>query len=208
MGSGGTCCLPVYDREWRERRSRWDLLPAFRLAYATRPEEISWPRKDDGKVSLRLEDLAPANGVANHDAHDAVGDVRATIQLARVFLEKLPKLWAHARSMTNQPKVTELLAPGPDPVLLSDWWIGAERCYGTMVSSVMARKKQRVVIDLQADPEELLDLQGPEIHRRMFDRREGEARLPIQTIRINQSADGGSKGGSQDRRIVGATGIG
>lgn len=179
--------LPVYDREWRERRSRWDLLPAFRLAYATRPELISWPQKEDGSVSLKLEDLAPANGVADHDAHDATGDVRATIALARVFLKKIPKLWSHARSMTNQTKVAELFDNKTVPVLMSDWWVGAERCYGTMITTVLARKKQRVVIDLHGDPTELLDLSGAEIHRRMFDRQQDEARLPVQSIRINQS---------------------
>ena len=179
--------LPVYDREWKDGRSRWDLLPVFRLAYATRPEQLTWPQREDGTVSLKLEDLAPANGVTEHDAHDAVGDVRATIELARVFRKNLPKLWAHARSMTNQTKVTELFSPGPEPLLLSDWWIGPERCYGTLVSTVMSRRKQRVVIDLDSDPEALLDLSASEIHRRMFDRREGEERLPVQAIKINQS---------------------
>ncbi|MCH2161607.1 MAG: exodeoxyribonuclease I [Phycisphaerales bacterium] len=179
--------LPVYDREYKNDRSRWDLLPAYRFAYATRPEEIDWPVNAEGRITMRLEDLAPANGFADHDAHDALGDVRATIHLARVFKERLPKLWAHVRKMNNQWAVKREIEECHEPLLLSDRWIGLDRCYGTVMTPILNRGKDWVFVDLHGDPQELLDLTAPEVHHRLYNRDEDESRLPIQKLRINQS---------------------
>ena len=179
--------IPVYDREWRDGRSRWDLLPVFRLALASRPESINWPERAEGGISMRLEDLAPANGVDEHDAHDALGDVRATIHLARVFRKAAPKLWDHARMMNSHHEAAAVFDHAEEPLLLSEWWLGMDRNYGTVVAPVLARQKQRVVIDLHGDPAELLDLSASEVHHRMFHREKGTPRLPVQTVRLNQS---------------------
>ena len=50
-----------YAREWQHGNSRWDIIDMVRLCYATRPDGISWPTGDEGKVSFRLELLAKEN---------------------------------------------------------------------------------------------------------------------------------------------------
>ena len=82
--------LPTYDREWKHGNRRFDLLAAFRMAWSTgRHDGIEWPAYEDGSLSLRLGELASANGISDHaaSAHDALGDVRATIELARRLRE-------------------------------------------------------------------------------------------------------------------------
>ena len=54
--------IDPYAREWQNDCSRWDLLDVVRMVYALRPDGIQWPRKEDGTVSFKLEDLAKANG--------------------------------------------------------------------------------------------------------------------------------------------------
>ncbi len=61
-----------YAREWEHGNSRWDLIDLARLAYALRPEGITWPQREDGTASFRLEDLASANHLQQARAHDAV----------------------------------------------------------------------------------------------------------------------------------------
>ena len=74
-----------YAREWQGGNSRWDLLDPMRAAYALRPDGIEWPKRKDGSISFRLEDLARANDVPHENAHDALSDVKATIGVARVL---------------------------------------------------------------------------------------------------------------------------
>ena len=54
----------------------------LRLCSATRPEGIEWPRKENGSVSFKLDQLTVANGIEHESAHDALGDVIATIEMA------------------------------------------------------------------------------------------------------------------------------
>jgi DNA polymerase III epsilon subunit-like protein len=74
-----------YAREWQGGNSRWDLIDLVRCAYALRPEGIVWP-EEDGRVTLKLERLTAANGIAHGQAHDALSDVRATTALARAAM--------------------------------------------------------------------------------------------------------------------------
>ena len=61
-----------YAREWENGNSRWDLIDLARMCYALRPHGIEWPRAKTASPSFRLEDLARANHVAQHRAHDAL----------------------------------------------------------------------------------------------------------------------------------------
>ena len=178
--------MPVYAREYSGGNSRWDLLPVFRLAFATRPAEIEWPVNADGKISMRLEDLARANGIDDHDAHDAVGDVRATIALARLFRERLPKLWSHALSMRTSDVVEGIINDMRRPFLIADKGIGPDRSHATVAVTMFGRGKDRIAIDLHGDPKQLLEHSADEIHRRYFNREDDEERLPIRKFRTNQ----------------------
>ncbi|MFW5970336.1 MAG: exodeoxyribonuclease I, partial [Halofilum sp. (in: g-proteobacteria)] len=86
-----------YAREWRNGNSRWDVIDIFRLARALRPDGLEWPEREPGVPSFRLEDLAAANGI-EHDAHDALADVYATLELTRRLRAAQPKLFDYAFS--------------------------------------------------------------------------------------------------------------
>lgn len=55
----------------------------LRACHALRPEGIEWPENDDGFTSFKLEHLSVANGIEHSNAHDAMADVIATIELAK-----------------------------------------------------------------------------------------------------------------------------
>ena len=44
-----------YEWQWKDGRSRWDLLDVVRLTRALRPEGINWPVTEDGYSTNRLE---------------------------------------------------------------------------------------------------------------------------------------------------------
>ena len=44
-----------YEWQWKDGRSRWDLLDVVRMTRALRPEGIEWPVTEDGHTTNRLE---------------------------------------------------------------------------------------------------------------------------------------------------------
>jgi len=75
--------------------SRVDLLSVIRMVHAGDPEAIAIPTAEDGSLSWKLEAVCLANGIAIR-AHDAMGDVRATMELARLVRERAAWAWDQA----------------------------------------------------------------------------------------------------------------
>ena len=63
--------------------TRFDIIKAMQVIWLKEPDLFVWPKNDKGNLALRLDQLAPANGFAAHNAHDALGDAEATIYLAQ-----------------------------------------------------------------------------------------------------------------------------
>ena len=98
-----------YEWEWKDGRSRWDMLDVVRLVRALRPEGINWPVTDDGKPTNRLELLTKPNGLEHAHAHDALSDVYATIAVARMIREKQPKMFEYLFKMRGKNEVKKLV---------------------------------------------------------------------------------------------------
>ena len=98
-----------YEWEWKDDRSRWDMLDVVRIVRALRPEGIEWPFTDEGKATNRLELLTKLNGLSHEHAHDALSDVYATIAVAGLIREKQPKLFEYLLKMRNKNEVKKLV---------------------------------------------------------------------------------------------------
>ena len=99
----------AYEWEWKDGRSRWDMLDVVRLTRALRPERINWPFTDDGKPTNRLELITKLNGLEHAHAHDALSDVYATIAVAKLIKEKQPKLFEYLYKMREKNAVKKLV---------------------------------------------------------------------------------------------------
>ena len=99
-----------YAYSWQNGNSRWDILDMLRACYALRPEGIEWAFDEEGKPSFRLEKLTVANGVAHANAHDALSDVLATIEMAKLVKKAQPKLFGYLFELRNKNKVKALIA--------------------------------------------------------------------------------------------------
>ena len=98
-----------YEWEWKDGRSRWDILDVVRLTRALRPEGIEWPFREDGAPTNRLELITKLNGVSHEHAHDALSDVFATIAVAKLIKEKQPKLFDYLFKMREKNTVKKLV---------------------------------------------------------------------------------------------------
>lgn len=98
-----------YEWEWKDGRSRWDMLDVVRMTRALRPEGINWPFREDGAPTNRLELITKLNGVSHEHAHDALSDVFATIAVAKLIREKQPKLFDFLYKMREKNAVKKLV---------------------------------------------------------------------------------------------------
>lgn len=156
-----------FAREWQNGNSRWDLLGVMRLARALRPDGLVWPTDVEGKPTLRLDHLTVANGIAHDDAHDALGDVRATLALARRLKEAQPKLFQYLWNLRLKKNVLSLASPGTmTPFLMASarmpsesWHLGIVVVVGRQPGNPNAL----IICDLRYSPDQWGDLQEAEI---------------------------------------------
>lgn len=183
-----------YEREWSNGCSRWDIIDMVRLAAALRPDGIEWPVDAQGRPSFKLELLTAANGISHQGAHDALADVRATIELARLVKSRQPKLHEFVWRNRGKHEAADLLKFGSfEPVLHVSEKYPAERGCIAVVAALArhpTNQNEIAVFDLSADPAPLLDLGVDEIRQRLFTRAadlpEGVERIAMKTVHLNR----------------------
>ncbi|RLA23393.1 MAG: exodeoxyribonuclease I, partial [Gammaproteobacteria bacterium] len=183
-----------YAREWQNGNSRWDIIDLTRMARALRPEGINWPNHDDGKPSFRLEELTAINNIKHQSAHDALSDVYATIEWAKLIREKQPKLYHYLYQNRDKHSLGKLLnVAEKKPVLHVSGMYPANKGCLAIVSPLAqhpVNKNGVIAYDLSVDPGELLSLSVDEIKARLFtpaaELPEGVERIPLKTIHLNK----------------------
>lgn len=186
--------LDPYAREWQGGNSRWDIIDFVRMAHALRPEGINWPHNEEGNPSFRLEELTEANGIAHADAHDAVSDVLATIELLRRVRAAQPRLYQYLFNLRRKKEVIAQLYPlGKAAVIhVSSMYAAARNCIAVVLPLASHPTNTNGVIcyDLAVDPSELLECGVEELRRRIFSRsdelEEGTERIALKTIHVNR----------------------
>ncbi|MDT8320596.1 MAG: exodeoxyribonuclease I [Xanthomonadales bacterium] len=182
-----------YQREWKNGNSRWDIIDLARMCYALRPAGLEWPLHETGKPSFRLEDLSRANGIEHAEAHDALADVHATIELAKRLRQAQPRLFDWALRMRDKKFVAGLLDPTEPSILLhSSAKIAAERGCTTLVLPLAVdpgRPTAVIAFDLAIDPAALIEESPATIHDLVFtpaaDLPADVERLPLKRIASN-----------------------
>ncbi|THB63020.1 MAG: exodeoxyribonuclease I [Gammaproteobacteria bacterium] len=184
-----------YAREWRNGNSRWDIIDMVRLCHAVRPEGINWPQHEDGKPSFRLEDLSAANGISHEDAHDALSDVIATIELAKLIKKSQPKLYEFIYNLRKKNEVAKQLNLFEKRTVLhvSSRYSAETGCIAPVipVAADKTNKNLIYVYDLRRDPQELLDLDAEQIKQRIFTsaadlEAKGLERIPLKGVYLNR----------------------
>ena len=183
-----------YGREWRNGNSRWDLLDFMRLAHALRPEGLNWPKREDGGISFKLEDLADANEVRTGTAHEALSDVRALLGLARKIRAAQPRLWDYHYGQRDKKKIAAVFDfANLTPILHISGRYPASRLCAALVVPLARHPRiesRVIVLDLDADPQPLIDFSVQDIADRLYtpaaDLPEGEARIALKEVHSNR----------------------
>ncbi|XOF35158.1 MAG: exodeoxyribonuclease I [Candidatus Electrothrix sp. YB6] len=183
-----------YAREWQNGNSRWDIVDLLRMAYALRPEDINWPETGDG-VSFRLDLLTAANNIEHNGAHDAMSDVRATIDLARLIRRLKPRLYAFFFNLRNKQEAARMLDLRTREVVLhvSGMYPAAQGCMAPVIPLLQhpRNRNEIIVYDLRRDPQVLLQMTADEMAENLYTRSadlpEDVERIALKGVHLNKS---------------------
>ena len=155
---------PPYDWQWKDGRSRWDLLDVVRMIRALRPEGINWPfviNEGTGEkfAANKLELLTKENGVLHENAHDAMSDVDGLIDVARLLKEKQPQIFDYLFRIRSKNEVQKLVnLENPKPFVYTSGRFKVEFEKTTVAFPIAPAKNQNVIVwDLRFSPEKFID---------------------------------------------------
>jgi exodeoxyribonuclease-1 len=139
--------------------TRFDILPAVYATYAREPDILAWPTDDTGRRNFKLDQLAPANGFNAHNAHDALGDVEATIHIARLIATRSPALWLELLDNAHKARVQAKLESFKPYELVTRFGGGDPRSHvGCFCGYSHGNNAQAAFFDLDAaDPSDFLE---------------------------------------------------
>jgi exodeoxyribonuclease-1 len=183
-----------YAREWQNSNSRWDIIDLVRACYALRPDGINWVYKEDGSPSFKLDQLAPANDIEHVDAHDALADVYATIELAKKIKSAQPKLYEYIFNSRGKRVLAEMINIKEFvPLVHISSKLPATQGCCTWVLPIAyhpVNKNAVICINLALSPTPLFSLSPEELLNKLYQPNhmleEGEQRLPIKLIHLNK----------------------
>jgi exodeoxyribonuclease-1 len=146
-----------YEWQWKDGRSRWDILDVIRLTRALRPEGISWPFDKDGKATNRLELITKLNNISHEAAHDALSDVTALIDVTKLIKTKQPKLFDYLLKMRDKKSVQKLVnLENPQPFVYASGRLPSEYNKTSVFYPLAPAPNGNVIVyDLRHNLEEL-----------------------------------------------------
>lgn len=176
-----------YEWQWKDGRSRWDLLDVVRMTRALRPDGIHWPFDAEGKPTNRLELLTALNKLSHEHAHDALSDVMASIEVARLIRNKQTKLFEYLLAMRDKKKVAEFLQK-KEPFVYTSGRYPSEYEKTTVVMQICPHPQQQasLVYNLREDPTQYLQLTPEQLaDKSRWKKDSDEPRLPVKKLQFN-----------------------
>lgn len=184
-----------YEWQWKEGRSRWDIITLVRMTRALRPEGIEWPFSAEGKAHNILGEIAKVNNLEHTNAHDALSDVEVTLDIARLVKEKAPKLFDFLLNLRDK-KVAEsyLDLEAPKPVVHTTYRFPINDLHTSVVFPLCptpGRAGGVLVYDLRYDPTKFFTMSPSQLKRLTYTKRNHlgefeEERLPVKLVQFNK----------------------
>lgn len=160
--------------------TRTDILRAVQASSLYSPGSLVFPIGKGNKPSFKLDALAPANGFAHENAHDALADVEATIFIARLLSERCPDVWSSFMRFSTKAAVIDFVS-NEQIFCLSDFYFG--KPYSWLVTPLGSNSEDNstlYVFDLGVDPDSLASLSPAKLKTRL-----SGSPKPVRNIRSN-----------------------
>lgn len=137
---------------------RADVLRLAQATAALAPNAITVPINHNERPTLKLDMLAPANGFAHENAHDALADVEATIYMARLIRDRAPAVWDSLMPLIDKSEVQARVLSG-EPLCLVQYHMGRPTVLPVVGCGQSSDNPTMLgVVDLTKDPEPILQM--------------------------------------------------
>jgi len=145
---------------------RGDLFSLARACHLYYPDCIKTPISDKNNPVFKLEKLAPINNIKHDQAHSAMGDVLASIEIAKLLSKKASNVWKASLMTTNKDKGFKLIKE--EELFCTDFFY-----YGKSIPFVLTFVCQHpqwgypMCFDLKADPTYYFNLSIEELKKEL-----------------------------------------
>ena len=161
---------------------RSDSLRMFQSLHLYAPGIVTVPISHNHKPTFKLDLLAPANGFNHSSAHDAMGDVEATVYLCRMLADRADIFWSNFVRFAQKSAVLDFVQE-------DDFYCFTEIFYGKTYSWMVCRigenpdnATEQLVFNLAIDPGELVLLDHEGLTARLLERPK-----PVRSLHANAS---------------------
>ncbi len=146
--------LPLYLTN-TNGNNRADVMRMVQAASLYEPDALTPADDGNGRTSFKLEFVAPANGFNHVAAHDAMGDVEATVHIARLLADRAPDVWSSFMRFGSTAAVTAF-AEETSVFSFSDFYTGRPYSWHvTLIGRNAGYGAEFYVFNLEVDPDDL-----------------------------------------------------
>ncbi len=131
--------------------TRGDILSLARAANLYYPKTLKNSVNAKGNDVYKLDQMAPLNGIDHGDAHSAIGDVIATLGIAKLIAKKAPNVWK-ASLMTLDKNQTLKLIKEEEYFCTNEYFYGKSRPYVQTFICQHPQYQWPLCFDLRHDP--------------------------------------------------------
>ncbi len=184
-----------YEYSYKNGNSRWDLIDLVRACYALRPEGINWVFDENNNPVFKLDQLTVANNIAHENAHDALSDVYATIEMAKLIKQKQPKLFDYFFNL-RQTKAMQYQFGDKffTPLVHISGMFGNVRANASLVCPIdfhPTRKNSLILCDLNSDISDLITESADVLREHLYTKKEtlqeqNINKVPLKMVHFNK----------------------
>mgnify|MGYP001386968979 FL=1 len=146
---------------------RGDLLGLARAAHLYYPDCIKTPISNKNNPLFKLEQLAPMNNIKHDKAHSAMGDVLASIGIAKLLYKKAPNVWKASLMTTNKNKCLQIIKE--ETLFCTNFFYGGKAIPFVLTYLCQHPWNYAFCFDLKADPSYYFNLSIQELKKEIFD---------------------------------------
>ncbi|HUY53227.1 MAG TPA: exodeoxyribonuclease I [Candidatus Dormibacteraeota bacterium] len=175
-----------YEWHYKDGRKRWDILDVIRMTRSLRPAGINWPTAEDDTPTNKLTDITGANNIAHQAAHDAMADVLALIEVAKLIKQQQPKLFNYlGTNMPNKNDIIKMLHDG-EPLVYT---FGGYQAHPQKTTAIVFLADFEdggiLVYDLRHDPKFFTDMSVDKL-KAVINREDDTISTPFFVIKPNK----------------------
>jgi exodeoxyribonuclease-1 len=149
---------------------------------ALQPGALIVPTGANGRLTYKLDQLAPANGFDHANAHDALADVEATVHICRRLRDCADDHWSNALRFSQKAAAAAFMEEEP-AFIITECYFGLPYQFALTKIGVDADNASRVLAyDLEVNPAELRPLTLEALTARL-----GRKIKPLRRVRTNAS---------------------